>query len=152
MTRTASQCSPHLPTVIMKLYCCITVFLCITAIVYGQQFSSFQPSYYPKDIAARNINLRRTVDSPPKREISDKRNRYKHPLLITKDDLDAIVEDNVIVESNVLQLRRPYPKDGPYTPKKRVARGWNLQHVIVPNYPYWDPQYVMKNYRYWPRT
>jgi hypothetical protein len=87
------------------------------------------------------------------KQLSKHKRRYaKHPLLITKDD-DHIVEDNIIVESNILRLIRPKSdvlrtkRDPSQIPHKRVARGWNLQYVVVPQQYYLPPQKPIKGYK-----
>ncbi|XP_077286960.1 uncharacterized protein LOC143911790 [Arctopsyche grandis] len=94
----------------------------------------------------RNIDVDVTRQSLPK--AVQKRKFVKHPILITKEDVDpqnAIVEDNVIVESNILRLIRPSAKKNEIPrikryedlPHKRVTRGWNLQYVVVPQQYYY---------------
>lgn len=108
---------------------------------------------------ARNIDVDLTKQGLPK--LNQKRRFVKHPLLITKEDpQDAIVEDNIIVESNVLRLIRPSAKrneipkvkrydDISLVPHKRVTRGWNLQYVVVPQqYQYYKKRKPVKYYPY----
>jgi len=94
------------------------------------------------DMERQNMDIKRNIEaiginnkaSLKKDKFGDK--RVKHPFLITREDIDAVVEDNIIVESNLLRLIRPGEKrryeDRSLIPHKRVARGWNLQYAVVP--------------------